>query len=106
METLNPLTGEITSEITSDKRTKPVIRILITEAAFNVMAATLLTGAASLTEQLKVGAERYGPPPDGMVPIFLPKPIVEALKTSQLPGEDYSETILRALKHERERAGL
>jgi hypothetical protein len=83
-----------------------VIRILITEAAFDVAATTLLAGAASLEEQLKVGAGRYGPPPKGMVPIFLPTPIVEALKANRLPGEGYSETLLRALKDERERAGL
>jgi hypothetical protein len=41
-----------------------------------------------------------------MVPIFLPTPIVEALKANRLPGEGYSETLLRALKDERERAGL
>lgn len=66
-----------------------MIRILITEAAFNAI------GGGDLEAQRLCGAERYGVPSEGMVPVFLPIPVIEALEQMRQPGEGWSGTIIR-----------
>jgi hypothetical protein len=66
-----------------------MIRILISEAAYAAI------GGSAVEEQRQCGANRYGAAPAGMVAIFLPIPVVEALGAMRQPGESMSDVVIR-----------
>ena len=69
-----------------------MIRILISEAAYAAL------GGDDLVAQRTVGVNRYGAAPEGMVPVFLATPVVDALNAGRGPGETTSDVILRTVK--------
>jgi hypothetical protein len=72
-------------------RVRRVIRIAITPAAFDVIAATLVLGTVA------VEPERDE---DGSVHIWLDPRVLAKLKALRGPGESYSDIILRVAKGE------
>jgi hypothetical protein len=71
-----------------------MIRLSITAAAFDAISATLPFGS--------VGFERE-PDEQGGRMIWLPRNVVDRLRSLRGPGESYSDVILRLVKLEAER---
>jgi hypothetical protein len=65
-----------------------MIRIAITQAAFDAIAATLPLGLVSYENAVNERGERY---------VWLPPNVVDRLKAQRRPGEGYSDVILRLL---------
>jgi hypothetical protein len=63
-----------------------MIRIAITPAAFDAIAATLPLGSVSYENAVNERGERY---------VWLPPNVVDRLKAQRRPGEGYSEVILK-----------
>jgi hypothetical protein len=63
-----------------------MIRIAITQAAFDAIAVTLPLGSVSYENAVNERGERY---------VWLPPNAVNRLKAQRRPGEGYSEVILR-----------
>jgi hypothetical protein len=63
-----------------------MIRIAITQAAFDAIAATLPLGSVSYENHVNERGERY---------VWLPPNVVDRLKAQRRPGEVYSDVILR-----------
>jgi hypothetical protein len=63
-----------------------MIRIAITEAAFEAIAATLPLGSVNHENHVDERGERY---------VWLPPNVVDRLKAQRRPGESYSDVILR-----------
>jgi hypothetical protein len=63
-----------------------MIRIAITQAAFDAIAATLPLGSVSYENHVNERGERY---------VWLPPNVVDRLKAQRRPGEGYSDVILR-----------
>jgi hypothetical protein len=63
-----------------------VIRMAITQAAFDAIAATLPAGSVAYEPAVEDGGLRY---------IWLEAPWVDRLKSYRGPGESYSDVILR-----------
>ena len=63
-----------------------MIRIAITEAAFEAIAATLPLGSVSYENAANERGERY---------VWLPPKVVDRLKAQRRPGESYSDVVLR-----------
>ena len=63
-----------------------MIRIAITEAAFEAIAATLPRGSVNYENHVNERGERY---------VWLPPNVVDRLKAQRRPGEGYSDVILR-----------
>jgi hypothetical protein len=63
-----------------------MIRIAITQAAFNAIAATLQLGSVSYENHVNERGERY---------VWLPPNVVDRLKAQRRLGESYSDVILR-----------
>ena len=63
-----------------------VIRIAITQAAFDAIAATLPLGSVSYENAVNERGERY---------VWLPPKVVDRLKAQRRPGESYSDVVLR-----------
>jgi hypothetical protein len=66
-----------------------VIRIAISQAAFDAIAATLPLGSVSYEAATNEKGERL---------IWLPAAVVERLRSLRGPGESYSDVILRVAK--------
>jgi hypothetical protein len=66
-----------------------VIRIAISEAAFDAIAATLPFGSVSYEAETDANGQRL---------IWLPRSVVDRLKALRGPGESYSDDILRVAK--------
>ena len=62
-----------------------VIRIPITQAAFDAIAATLPLGSVSYEADTEANGERF---------IWLPSAVVDRLKALRGPGESYSDVIV------------
>jgi hypothetical protein len=75
-----------------------MIRVLISEAAFAAIASTI-DGAASADQQRNTGAGLFGSCPAGMVPVFLPKEVVNAFHAMRHRGESLSAAIERFVQH-------
>ena len=65
-----------------------MIRIAITEAAFDAIATTLPLGSVSYENAVNARGGRY---------VWLPPNLVDRLKAQRRPGESYSDVILRLL---------
>ena len=63
-----------------------MIRIAITRATFDVIAATLPFGSVSYKNHVSERGERY---------VWLPPNVVDRLKEQRRPSEGYSDVILR-----------
>ena len=63
-----------------------MIRIAITQAAFDAIAATLPLGSVSYENATNERGERY---------VWLPPNVVDRLKAQHRPGESYSDVVLR-----------
>jgi hypothetical protein len=63
-----------------------MIRIAITQAAFDAIAATLPLGSVSYENATNERGERY---------VWLPPKVVDRLKAQRRPGESYSDVVLR-----------
>jgi hypothetical protein len=63
-----------------------MIRIAITQAAFDAIAATLPLGSVSYENATNERGERY---------VRLPPNVVDRLRAMRGPGESYSDAILR-----------
>jgi hypothetical protein len=63
-----------------------LIRIAITQAAFDAIAATLPLGSVSYENAFNERGERY---------VWLPPHVVDRLRAQRRPGESYSDIILR-----------
>ena len=63
-----------------------MIRIAITQAAFDAIAATLPLGSVSYENAVNERGERY---------VWLPPKVVDRLKAQRRPGESYSDVVLR-----------
>ena len=74
-----------------------MIRIAITQAAFDAIAATLPLGSMSYENHVNERGERY---------VWLPPNVVDRLRAMRGPGESYSDVILKlaAGGHERSRS--
>jgi hypothetical protein len=66
-----------------------VIRIAISQAAFDAIAATLPLGSISFESEVDDNGDRL---------IWLPRSVVDRLKAIRGPGESYSDVILRVAK--------
>jgi hypothetical protein len=66
-----------------------VIRIAISQAAFDAIAATLPLGSISFESEVDDTGDRL---------IWLPRSVVDRLKAIRGPGENYSDVILRVAK--------
>jgi hypothetical protein len=66
-----------------------VIRIAITEAAFDAIAATLPLGSVGYENESNERGERY---------VWLDHGVVNRLRAMRGPGESYSDVILRLAK--------
>jgi hypothetical protein len=62
-----------------------MIRIAISQAAFDAIASTLALGSVSFENQVKRG-ERY---------VWLAPTVIDRLRAMRGPGESYSDVILR-----------
>ena len=65
-----------------------MIRIAISQAAFEAIAATLPLGSVSFENAFNQLGERY---------VWLPPNVVDRLKAQRRPGESYSDVVLRLL---------
>ena len=63
-----------------------MIRIAISVAAYDAIAATLPAGSLAIEPHANERGERY---------VWLKPPVVDRLKTMRRPGESYSDVILR-----------
>jgi hypothetical protein len=63
-----------------------VVRIAITQAAFDAIARTMPFGSVNLEAGVDDKGERY---------IWLPRAVVDRLRSPRGPGESYSDVILR-----------
>ena len=63
-----------------------MIRIAITQPAFDAIAATLPLGSVSCEHATNERGERY---------VWLPPNVVDRLKAQRRPGDSYSDVILR-----------
>ena len=63
-----------------------MIRIAITQAAFDAIAKTLPFGDVSYERQVDERGQRL---------IWLPRDVLNRLRSPRGPGEDYSDAILR-----------
>jgi hypothetical protein len=63
-----------------------MIRIAITQAAFEAIAATLPLGSLTYENHVNERGERY---------VWLPPNVVNRLKAQRRPGEGYSDVIVR-----------
>ena len=72
-------------------------RILITEAAF-VAIAGCKPDASQIVQD---GSGRYGSAPEGQVAVWLPPPVLEALRAAREQAETYSDVILRLAEPEK-----
>ena len=74
-----------------------MIRIAISQAVFDAIAATLPLGSVSYENHVNERGERY---------VWLPPNVVDRLKAQRRPGESYSQVILKlaAGDHERKRS--
>jgi hypothetical protein len=74
-----------------------VIRIAISQAVFDAIAATLPLGSVSYENHVNERGERY---------VWLPPNVVDRPKAQRRPGESYSQVILKlaAGDHERKRS--
>jgi len=63
-----------------------MIRLAITQAAFEAIAATLPLGSVGYEAEADANGERL---------IWLPAAVVDRLKAMRGPGESYSDVILR-----------
>ena len=77
------------SVIPLKKQSRRMIRIAITQAAFDAIVATMPSGSASYE------AERSE---SGKVFVWLEPRIVDKLKAARDPGESYSDPIVRLAK--------
>src|ERR1700722_20278126 len=66
-----------------------MIRIAITQAAFDAIARTMPFGSVNFEAGVDDKGERY---------IWLPRAVVDRLRSLRGPGESYSEVILRLAK--------
>ena len=66
-----------------------MIRIAISQAAFDAIAATLPLGSLSYENAFNERGERY---------VWLPPNVVDRLRAQHRPGESYSKVILRMAK--------
>jgi hypothetical protein len=67
-------------------RRRPMIRIAITQAAFDAIAKTLALGSVGYENATNEKGERL---------IWLERSVVDRLKAMRGPGESYSDVILR-----------
>jgi hypothetical protein len=65
-----------------------MIRIAISQAAFDAIASTLPLGSVGYENHVNERGERY---------VWLPPNVVDGLKAKRRPGESYSDVILRLL---------
>ena len=65
-----------------------MIRIAITQAAFDAIAKTLPLGSVAYENATNECGERY---------VWLPPNVVDRLKAQRRPGENYSDVILRPI---------
>jgi hypothetical protein len=63
-----------------------VIRIAISQAAFDAIAATLPLGSVGFENATNERGERY---------VWLPPNVVDRLNAQRRPGEGYSDAVLR-----------
>jgi hypothetical protein len=63
-----------------------MIRIAISQAAFDAIAATLPLGSVSYENHVNERGERY---------VWLPPKVADRLKAQRRPGESYSDVVLR-----------
>ena len=63
-----------------------MIRIAISQAAFEAIAATLPLGSVSFENAFNERGERY---------VWLPPNVIDRLRAQRRPGESYSDVILR-----------
>jgi hypothetical protein len=63
-----------------------MIRIAITQTAFDVICATLPFGDVAYENQVDEHGQRL---------IWLPRDVIDRLRSLRAPGEDYSDVILR-----------
>jgi hypothetical protein len=63
-----------------------VIRIAITQAAFDSVARTMPFGSVNFESGVDANGERF---------IWLPRAVVDRLRSLRGPGESYSDAILR-----------
>jgi hypothetical protein len=63
-----------------------MIRIAISQAAFDAIAATLPLGSVGYENAFNERGERY---------VWLPPNVVDRLKAQRRPGESYSDVVLR-----------
>jgi hypothetical protein len=71
-----------------------MIRIAISEAAFDAIARTLPFGDVNYENQLDEHGQRL---------IWLPRDVLDKLRSLRGPGEDYSDVILRVAAESAER---
>ncbi len=63
-----------------------MIRIAVTQAAFEAIAATLPLGSVSYDNAVNERGEHY---------VWVPPNVVDRLRAQRRPGESYSDVILR-----------
>ena len=63
-----------------------MIRIAISQAAFDAIARTMPFGSVNFESGVDANGERY---------IWLPRALVDRLRSQRLPGESFSDVILR-----------
>jgi hypothetical protein len=68
-----------------------VIRIAITEAAFDAIAANLPLGSVGYENESNANGERY---------VWLDHAVVARLRSMRGPGESYSDVIIRLVELE------
>ena len=69
-----------------------MVRIAITQAAFDAIARTMPFGSVNFEAGVDDKGERY---------VWLPRAVVERLWALRGPGESFSDVILRMAKDER-----
>jgi hypothetical protein len=79
----------------ADQAWRGVIRIAISQAAFEAIARTLPFGDVSFENKLDEHGQRL---------IWLPRDVLDRLRSLRAPGEDYSDVILRLAAESVERA--
>jgi hypothetical protein len=67
-------------------KTQAVIRIAISQAAFDAIARTMPFGSVNYETRVDDKDERY---------IWLPRAVVDRLRYLRAPGESFSDVILR-----------
>jgi len=68
-----------------------LIRIAISQAAFEAIAATLPLGSVSFENAFNERGERY---------VWLPPNVVDRLRAQRRPGESYCDVVLRLVEME------